>query len=83
MGKKLRKHRGPDGSSNTPAITPASKCKLRLLKLERVRDYLLMEEEFVSNQERLKPQVQALCIPGLFMFVECVVDPPLPPVLGP
>jgi hypothetical protein len=28
----------------------------RLLKLERVKDYLLMEEEFVANQERLKPQ---------------------------
>jgi len=23
--------------------------------LERVKDYLLMEEEFVKNQERLKP----------------------------
>jgi len=30
-------------------------CRLRLLKLERVKDYLLMEEEFVKNQERLKP----------------------------
>jgi 26S proteasome regulatory subunit T2 len=29
---------------------------LRLLKLERVKDYLLMEEEFIQNQERLKPQ---------------------------
>jgi len=27
-----------------------------LLKLERVKDYLLMEEEFIQNQERLKPQ---------------------------
>jgi 26S proteasome regulatory subunit T2 len=39
-----------------PAITPNAKCKLRLLKLERVKDWLLMEEEFVANQERLKPQ---------------------------
>ena len=39
-----------------PGITPNAKCKLRLLKLERVKDWLLMEEEFVSNQERLKPQ---------------------------
>ena len=29
---------------------------LRLLKQERIKDYLLMEEEFIRNQERLKPQ---------------------------
>jgi len=28
---------------------------LRLLRQERVKDYLLMEEEFIKNQERLKP----------------------------
>lgn len=27
-----------------------------MLKMERIKDYLLMEEEFVVNQERLKPQ---------------------------
>lgn len=37
-------------------MTPNAKCKLRLLKLERIKDFLLMEEEFVQNQERLKPQ---------------------------
>merc|ERR1712112_155970 len=26
------------------------------LKMERIKDYLLMEEEFIRNQERLKPQ---------------------------
>ena len=29
---------------------------MRLLKLDRIKDYLLMEEEFIQNQERLKPQ---------------------------
>ena len=38
-----------------PTITPNAKCKLRLLKLERVKDYLLMEEEWVKTQEQLKP----------------------------
>ncbi len=38
-----------------PWFTPATKCKLRLLKLDRVKDYLPMEEEFVAGQERLKP----------------------------
>jgi 26S proteasome regulatory subunit T2 len=37
-------------------VTPATKCKLRLLKLDCVKDYLLMEEEFVAGQERLKTQ---------------------------
>lgn len=27
-----------------------------MLKLERVKDFLLMEEEFIANQERAKPQ---------------------------
>ena len=27
-----------------------------MLKLERIKDFLLMEEEFIKNQERLKPQ---------------------------
>lgn len=55
VGKKQRKRAG-DASSRLPVVTPNTKCKLRLLKLERVKDYLLMEEEFVANQERLKPQ---------------------------
>merc|ERR1719282_615013 len=37
-------------------ITTHTKCRLRLLKMERIKDYLLMEEEFIRNQERLKPQ---------------------------
>ena len=52
--KKVRK--GPDSNARLPTVTPNSKCRLRLLKLERVKDYLLMEEEFIQNQERLKPQ---------------------------
>ena len=55
VGKKQRR-RGVDAANKLPTVTPSSKCKLRLLKLERVKDYLLMEEEFVTNQERLKPQ---------------------------
>jgi hypothetical protein len=27
-----------------------------LLRTERIKDYLLLEEEFVQNQERLKPR---------------------------
>lgn len=27
-----------------------------MLRLNRVKDYLLLEDEFMKNQERLKPQ---------------------------
>ena len=57
MGRKQkRRDKGSALGTKLPAITPNAKCKLRLLKLERVKDWLLMEEEFVQNQERLKPQ---------------------------
>merc|ERR1712025_1152001 len=47
---------GPDAANKLPQVTPYTKCRLRLLKMERIKDYLLMEEEFIRNQERLKPQ---------------------------
>ncbi len=56
VGKKQRKQKGPEAAACLPVVTPTTKCKLRLLKLDRVKDYLLMEEEFVAGQERLKPQ---------------------------
>ena len=37
-------------------VTPHRNCRLKLLKLERIKDFLLLEEEFIQNQERLKPQ---------------------------
>lgn len=37
-------------------VFPSVKCKLRLLKLERIKDYLLMEQEFIQNQEAKKPR---------------------------
>ena len=54
VGKKKR--RGPDASSKLPPVFPTTRCRLKLLKMERIKDYLLMEEEFIQNQERLKPE---------------------------
>jgi 26S proteasome regulatory subunit T2 len=54
VGKKKKK--GPDASTKLPKVFPTSRCKLKLLKMDRIKDYLLLEEEFVLNQERLKPQ---------------------------
>jgi 26S proteasome regulatory subunit T2 len=57
VGKKQRKRDAASGlGRKLPTVTPSTKCKLRLLKLERIKDYLLMEHEFVQNQEQLKPQ---------------------------
>ncbi|MBA0790976.1 hypothetical protein Gohar_015587, partial [Gossypium harknessii] len=53
---KQHKQKGSEVVAWLPTVTPLSKCKLQLLKLEQIKDYLLMEEEFVVNQERLKPQ---------------------------
>merc|ERR1711971_245026 len=55
IGRKKKK-KGVEQSTKLPAITPMSKCRLRLLRQERVKDYLLMEQEFIQNHELLKPQ---------------------------
>jgi 26S proteasome regulatory subunit T2 len=55
VGKRKR-GKGPDPSSKLPTVTPHTKCRLRLLKMERIKDFLLMEEEFIQRQERFKPQ---------------------------
>lgn len=56
IGKKTKRGKGPDTATKLPLVTPYSKCRLRLLKFERIKDYILLEEEFIRNQERLKPQ---------------------------
>eukprot|EP00301_Raphidiophrys_heterophryoidea_P020857 c5445_g1_i1.p1 GENE.c5445_g1_i1~~c5445_g1_i1.p1 ORF type:complete len:455 (+),score=116.04 c5445_g1_i1:1-1365(+) len=61
VGKGKRKSRtGPEGASKLPKVNPNTKCKLKLLRLERIKDYLLMEEEFIQDQERMKPAEEKL-----------------------
>jgi len=55
---RRRRRRGAQGANRLPQIFPTAKCKLRLLKHERVKDFLLMEEEFIRNQEVFKPHEQ-------------------------
>lgn len=50
-GGRRRRRKGPTGINKTPTIVPTSKCKLRMLKLERVKDFLLLEQEFIANYE--------------------------------
>ena len=70
VGKRRKRHKGPEAANKLPtsrhifyelkkwfiSVTPHTRCRLKLLKLERTKDYLLMEEEFIKNQERMKPQ---------------------------
>jgi len=54
VGRKKRK--GPLRSTKVPSIVPLSRCKLRKLRFDRVNDWLLLEKEFVTNQEAIKPK---------------------------
>ncbi|CAH8366504.1 unnamed protein product [Eruca vesicaria subsp. sativa] len=53
-GLNRPRDRQPEAVAPLPTVTPSTICKLRLLKMERIKDYMLMEEEFVANQERLE-----------------------------
>merc|ERR1712137_253740 len=53
--KKKRRGAGPQ-AYKLPTVTPSTRCRLRLMKLDRVKDYLLMEREFIQIQEQHKPQ---------------------------
>ncbi len=62
-GRKKGKKGSQDGTNvigKIPQIVPNAKCKLRLLKLERAKDFLLMESEFIRNQEILKPKEERM-----------------------
>jgi 26S proteasome regulatory subunit T2 len=54
IGRKKRKAAGPSTASKLPDIYPTSRCKLRYLRMQRVHDHLLLEEEYVENMERLR-----------------------------
>lgn len=48
-GRRYAKRKGPEAASKLPLVTPHARCRLKLLKLERIHDWLLMEEEFLKN----------------------------------
>ena len=62
VGKKRKKTKGPDTASKLPLVTPHTKCKLRLLKQERIKDYLLMEEEFIRVCIFKRISITYICI---------------------
>eukprot|EP01083_Nonionella_stella_P294686 1001674_1 len=50
MGVIDRYRKGSQPSVSLPTINPSKNCKLKLLRLERVDDWLLLEKEFIVNQ---------------------------------
>ncbi|KAG8342246.1 putative ATPase family protein [Trypanosoma vivax] len=48
IGKKKRRH-GPDAATKLPKIYPTKVCLLRQLRLERCKDYLLLEDELLKT----------------------------------
>ena len=51
LGKKKKKKKGVEVAFKLPTITPNTKCLLRMRKFERVKDYLLMEKEYIQNKK--------------------------------
>lgn len=54
IGRRKRKAAGANASTKLPTIYPTSRCKLKYLRMQRVHDHLLLEEEYVENQERIR-----------------------------
>jgi hypothetical protein len=40
---------GAAAGGKVPTVTPSTKCRLRMLKLTRIKDYMLMETEVREN----------------------------------
>ncbi|KAI9292927.1 26S proteasome regulatory subunit T2 [Neoconidiobolus thromboides FSU 785] len=58
-GKTIRigkKKKGTSTANKLPLVLPNTRCRLKLMKKERIKDYLLMEQEFVTKQEQHRPQ---------------------------
>ena len=55
VGRKKRKSKGVSASVKVPSVNPQSRCKLRQMRLDRIKDFLLLEEEFIKNMELLRP----------------------------
>lgn len=54
IGRKKRKQAGPNAAAKLPAALPTARCKLKYLRMQRIHDHLLLEEEYVDNQERIR-----------------------------
>lgn len=53
VGKKT--HTYPEKLNKLPIVTPTNVNKLKKYRLERIHDWLIMEHEFITNQENFYP----------------------------
>ncbi|CAB4068523.1 PSMC1 [Lepeophtheirus salmonis] len=58
--KKRKCDRGLDAVHKLPFVTPHTKCLLKLLKLDCIKDYLLMEEKFIRSLEKISDDNHAM-----------------------
>ncbi len=57
--KPKKRRIGSEMASKLPKVMPHMKCRLKLIKLERILDWLLMEEEFLRRSNaKLKAKLQ-------------------------
>ncbi|KFD57886.1 hypothetical protein M513_01119 [Trichuris suis] len=55
FGKRKKKFRGPDTAQKLPEVKPFERCRLQLLKYERLKDYLLLEKVYLKQHTRARP----------------------------
>ncbi|KAI3381077.1 hypothetical protein SNEBB_001423 [Seison nebaliae] len=56
IGKKKKRTKGTDASNKLPQVLPYTRCRLKLLRYDRIKDWLLLEREYIENLERLRPE---------------------------
>uniref|UniRef100_A0A5S6QFP2 AAA domain-containing protein n=1 Tax=Trichuris muris TaxID=70415 RepID=A0A5S6QFP2_TRIMR len=49
FGKRRKKFRGPETAQKLPEVIPRERCRLQLLKYERVKDFLLLESSYLMH----------------------------------
>lgn len=54
--RRPQRKTGPKVAVKLSSSTPTAKFRVRMIKLERVKDYILMEEKFGTNQKNYKPR---------------------------
>lgn len=58
LGQPTKNKAAAFNPSKLPDVTPALRCKLRLCRQERIKDFLLIEKEFVEAMERAKAEAE-------------------------
>lgn len=53
--KKFIPKKSGGSDMRLPKITPHARCKLKLLRTERVKDFLALEKEFIASMEAARP----------------------------